>query len=763
MTKNVAKMWEDYAKSIGVSYTSLTKEQKIQAEVNGILEETKFQMGDAEKYANTYSGKVAKLSTSFTNLKVKIGNILKVIAGAFIPIINNAIKAIEKFIDGITALMNSFGIQTNIVDTLKDVSETAEGSSSNIDGITESAKEAEKAVSRLMGFDELNILNGDSSNNSTDTENSSGSVDMSGIADNTKETSTVFDGLANKVKKLNELLAPTKAALQGLNSELKRMSSFAFNGLKDFYNSFLKPVAVWTIGEGLPRFINAITNGLAKVNWQKINDSLHGLWVSLTPFAINIGEGLLWFWENVLVPLGTWTLNNAVPAFLDLLSGAIAVLNPILEVFMELGEWLWNEFLQPIASWTGGIIITALEGLAGALKDIGEWMSNNKSVIETFTIIIGSFAAVLGLVKLKALAWSAVCSLATPIISALGTAIAFLVSPIGLVVLAISGVIAAGILLYKNCKEFREKVQSGAEEFIEKIKATFKKIKDKIIDPIIIPAIEKMREVWDKHIKGMLDKAVEFVGKLIVGVMDFVNEVIMPIIDVLVDVLVPIVVSVFNFLTDSIGTAVAVISDILGGIFEVLGGIIDFLVGVFTLEWKRCWEGVKSIFKGIWDSLVGIVKWPINLIIDMVNAMVSAINSIISGINEISIDVPDWIPGIGGEKFGFDIPKIPKIPMLAQGGFVEANTPRLAMIGDNTKYGEIVAPENKLSELLDKAVSKGGENNNKVELLLEKLISIVEEGQTVNMNVDGIKLGSTVAKGINKITKANGGICPIIT
>ena len=142
--------------------------------------------------------------------------------------------------------------------------------------------------------------------------------------------------------------------------------------------------------------------------------------------------------------------------------------------------------------------------------------------------------------------------------------------------------------------------------------------------------------------------------------------------------------------------------------------------------------------------------------------MVSAINSIISGINEISIDVPDWIPGIGGEKFGFDIPKIKKIPMLADGGFVKANTPQLAMIGDNKHQGEVVAPENKLSELLDKAVSKSG-NSNKVELLLEKLISIVEEGQTVNMNVDGIKLGNAVAKGVNKITKANGGICPIIT
>lgn len=93
---------------------------------------------------------------------------------------------------------------------------------------------------------------------------------------------------------------------------------------------------------------------------------------------------------------------------------------------------------------------------------------------------------------------------------------------------------------------------------------------------------------------------------------------------------------------------------------------------------------------------------------------------------------------------------------------MKANTPQLAMIGDNKHQGEVVAPENKLSELLDKAVSKSG-NSNKVELLLEKLISIVEEGQTVNMNVDGIKLGNAVAKGVNKITKANGGICPIIT
>ncbi|MFO8212483.1 hypothetical protein R2K36_34040, partial [Pseudomonas aeruginosa] len=76
--------------------------------------------------------------------------------------------------------------------------------------------------------------------------------------------------------------------------ELKRLSGFVWDGLKDFYDTFLVPVGKWILGEGLPRFFDIIANGLSKIDWQKINDALHELWVALTPFAINIGEGLLW-------------------------------------------------------------------------------------------------------------------------------------------------------------------------------------------------------------------------------------------------------------------------------------------------------------------------------------------------------------------------------------------------------------------------------------------------------------------------------------
>ena len=49
VTKNVAKMWEEYAKARNLSVTSLTQAQKVEAEYLGILEETRFQVGDLQK------------------------------------------------------------------------------------------------------------------------------------------------------------------------------------------------------------------------------------------------------------------------------------------------------------------------------------------------------------------------------------------------------------------------------------------------------------------------------------------------------------------------------------------------------------------------------------------------------------------------------------------------------------------------------------------------------------------------------------------
>lgn len=106
---------------------------------------------------------------------------------------------------------------------------------------------------------------------------------------------------------------------------------------------------------------------------------------------------------------------------------------------------------------------------------------------------------------------------------------------------------------------------------------------------------------------------------------------------------------------------------------------------------EKAWQGVKKIFKGVWDALVDIAKTPINLIIGLINgltgAVEDAINWIIDGINELSFTTPDWLPGdLGGQTFGFDLSQIdiPEIPKLAQGAVIPPNSEFLAVLGDRS-------------------------------------------------------------------------------
>ena len=79
------------------------------------------------------------------------------------------------------------------------------------------------------------------------------------------------------------------------------------------------------------------------------------------------------------------------------------------------------------------------------------------------------------------------------------------------------------------------------------------------------------------------------------------------------------------------------------------------------------------------DGFVSIVKMPINGIIGLINAMIDGINWVIEKINTISFDVPDWIPFVGGQTWGFNLPTIGKIPYLAKGGILSQGS---AVVGE---------------------------------------------------------------------------------
>ncbi len=206
--------------------------------------------------------------------------------------------------------------------------------------------------------------------------------------------------------------------------------------------------------------INKITR--ATVEWAKkldftpLLESIDGLLQSIQPLTENIGNGLAWFYENVLLPLASYAIEDLIPAFLDLLRGAIDLLNGVIEGFKPAFKWLWDSMLKPIAEWTGGIAVTVLEKLGDALTNIGDWISEHSEGVSNFAIIVGSFGAAFLVVNGALAAWNIVAGIATGITTALGTAIAFLLSPIGLVILAVGAVIAIGVLLWKNWDKIKE-------------------------------------------------------------------------------------------------------------------------------------------------------------------------------------------------------------------------------------------------------------------------------------------------------------------
>lgn len=178
----------------------------------------------------------------------------------------------------------------------------------------------------------------------------------------------------------------------------------------------------------------------------------------------------------------------------------------------------------------------------------------------------------------------------------------------------------------------------------------------------------------------------------------------------------------FGFFGEILNFAMANFQNFYDSIKQILQGIIDFVAGVFTGDWSRAWEGIKNILGGIFNGLLAIVKIPLNGIIGFLNMIIGAINTLIGGINSIGFDVPDWVPGLGGKKFGFNIPRIGTLAYLAKGGdllqgtavvaeagpemlFQQGNKTRVVPLTNNSKTTANIIDYEKLFKMFLKALN----------------------------------------------------------
>lgn len=173
--------------------------------------------------------------------------------------------------------------------------------------------------------------------------------------------------------------------------------------------------------------------------------------------------------------------------------------------------------------------------------------------------------------------------------------------------------------------------------FIEFVNTYVRPIVEQIFSFIVgtvLPQIAQAFAEWAPTIASILQGLAEVVSTIATAIM------------AVIQFLMPTIQSI-------IGVALETIKGVVSGALTAIKGLVDVFAGIFTGDWTRVWEGVKSIFSGVWNSLKSIAS-------GVLNGIISLVNGVISGLNKLKI--PDWVPGIGGKDIN-----IPLIPRFATG------------------------------------------------------------------------------------------------
>ncbi|MBO0555670.1 hypothetical protein EXQ41_06345 [Clostridium botulinum] len=216
--------------------------------------------------------------------------------------------------------------------------------------------------------------------------------------------------------------------------------------------------------------------------------------------------------------------------------------------------------------------------------------------------------------------------------------------------------------------QFIGSILNGVQQILPYVSSVVSTIGTGIVT--LIPIISSIINFVVSNVLPILSRLVQFITTYIVPVIvNTFNAIVPRIISILQSLwaflqpflqnIMTVIAFVMPFIQQAVLVAINLISGVLRGLFQILDGIIAFISGVFTGNWSKAWQGIVDIFGGIFSTLGAILKAPLN-------AVIGLINGAIDNINTISIDIPDWVPGLGGKHFGVNVPKI---PMLAKGGF----------------------------------------------------------------------------------------------
>ncbi len=584
------------------AYKNMNQQEKALLRYNYLLSVTSDAQGDFARTSNSWANQTRILSLQLQSLKADLG-------AGLINVLTPVLQVINKIISGLAKMASAFKAFTNLLTGKKsDTSTTANtGAATAAEDLTDATEAA---------------------NNYADATDKSTKATKKANKENQKYTS----GL-DKIHQYQS----NNAAASATPSSAKKGSTpaAAASSAVDFGNLSEGETALDKVDKKMQEVVDHIKKAAEPL--KKAFSSLLG----------TLKSAFGWILQNILIPLGKWAINEALPRFFTTLANIITIFNNVLLALQPLWQWFWDNILQPIANFVGDAFLKFWDSLNTALGKFADWCKEHPKTIETIAIAIASFFAawkIVTFVEHMATLISTVSN-AIRVLGGLKGVIGLLTTGFNPWILAIGAVIAAGVLLWRNWDTISAKAKQIWGAISSYLKRTWETMKRNISS-----FIDGAKNVWDKGWNAIKTVA----------------------------------------------------SNIWNGITGVISGALNRISSIAS----SVGTNIKNAIVGAFNAIKNAIKKPINGIIGFVNGLVSGvvggINACIGALNRLKINIPRWVPVYGGKTMGFNIPKLytPQIPYLASGAVIPPNSPFTAVLGDQKHGTNIEAPESLIRRIV---------------------------------------------------------------
>ena len=573
------------ANGFGKTTQKMTEAEKVALRYKFVQEQLTGAAGDFLRTSDGWANQVRVLKLQFDSLKATIGQGLINVLTPVIKVINTIIgklmslaNAFKSFTDLITGKSSTGGGVIASAAGMEAVAAAADNANAAVSGAGSAAKKAAKDMKGITtGIDELNIIqqpdesdsgSGGSGGGYAADEFDMGELDMSGV----EEMENKYSKLLDTWTRLKSLFAAGFKVGFGDTSVLDSIQT-SLNNIKKSLSDIFTDSGVEQAGN---RFLSTFARSLGQISG------------SVASIGATIADNLL----------------GGIDKYLEQNSGRIKeYLVSMFDIGSEIAE-ISGKFSMAVAD-----IFTVFRS-DSAKQITADLLQIFSDAFMGVNLLVSSFA--LNIVDL----------IASPIINNADK-----------IKVALDGVLGAVQTVTSSIAEtFQHFVDGVISLYNEHIDPLFQSLRDgftEIVDvlleafnthilPVIQDAADRFAAFNTETLQPLIDKFLEFCGKAIDAIKELWEKVLQPFIVWFIQNVAPIIARELQNLIDAFFGFLEAVANVISSAIDALNGFIDFVVGVFTGDWKRAWDGIKTFLFGIWETMKTLVSSAIKFVADTI-------------------------------------------------------------------------------------------------------------------------------------------------